>query len=250
MRDDQKLQEINKRDGRSSPWTALHPGDERYGMVWDDPEHFAWERLKCEREGGDKKRSIKIDRHEGSEIVDLYPKIPREKKDSTDIVHTGAQGGSSGVANPAGGGGGGGTEVGGSGRINRGADAQVECARGSDGDGSAQRAAAPNAIQKGGIEKTKDTPASPARDWLVRLATGAFDNVLYMCAYARMHTVCVCVCACVCGVHLCVCARAHVRVCVCVCVCVFVRIMYMSHVYDSVWPHSVRLCIQCATTLP
>ena len=142
----------------------------------------------------------------------------------------------------------GGAEVGGSGRINRGADAQVECARGSDGDGSAQRAAAPNAIQKGGIEKTKDTPASPARDWLVRLATGAFDNVLYMCAYARMHTVCVCVCVCV--VCICVCVRAHVRVCVCVCVCVFVRIMYMSHVYDSVWPHSVRLCIQCATTLP
>jgi hypothetical protein len=142
----------------------------------------------------------------------------------------------------------GGAEVGGSGRINRGADAQVECARGSDGDGSAQRAAAPNAIQKGGIEKTKDTPASPARDWLVRLATGAFDNVLYMCAYARMHTVCVCVCVCV--VCICVCVRAHVCVCVCVCVCVFVRIMYMSHVYDSVWPHSVRLCIQCATTLP
>ena len=149
VRDDQKLQEINKRDGRSSPWTALHPGDERYGMVWDDPEHFAWERLKCEREGGDKKRSIKIDRHDGSEIVDLYPKIPREKKDSTDIVHTGAQGGSSGVANPAGGGGGGGTEVGGSGRINRGADAQVECARGGEGRdkgagaGAGQKRAAP-----------------------------------------------------------------------------------------------------------
>jgi hypothetical protein len=149
VRDDQKLLEINKRDGRSSPWTALQPGDERYGMVWDDPEHFAWERLKCEREGGDKKRSIKIDRHDGSEIVDLYPKIPREKKDSTDIVHTGAQGGSSGVANPAGGGGGGGTEVGGSGRINRGADAQVECARGGEGRdkgagaGAGQKRAAP-----------------------------------------------------------------------------------------------------------
>ena len=90
--------------------------------------------------------------------------------------------------------------------------------------------------------------SAPARDWLVRLATGAFDNVLYMCAYARMHTVCVCVCVCV--VCICVCVRAHVCVCVCVCVCVFVRIMYMSHVYDSVWPHSVRLCIQRATTLP
>ena len=87
--DDQKLQETKKRDGGdkkakpSSPWTDLRPGDERYGMVWDDPEHFAWERPKCEREGGDKKRSIKIDRHDGSKIVDLYPKIPKEKKDST-----------------------------------------------------------------------------------------------------------------------------------------------------------------------
>ena len=88
--DDQKLYEINKRDGKdnkpkpSIPWTALRPGDEKYGKVWDDPEHFAWGCLKGERrEGGDKKRSIKIDRHDGSKIVDLYPKIPKEKKDST-----------------------------------------------------------------------------------------------------------------------------------------------------------------------
>jgi hypothetical protein len=89
VRDDQKLQETKKRDGGdkkpkpSSPWTALRPGDEKYGKVWDDPEHFAWECLKGEREGGDKKRSIKIDRHDDSGPVDLYPKIPREKKDST-----------------------------------------------------------------------------------------------------------------------------------------------------------------------
>ena len=88
--DDQKLHEINKRDGKdnkpkpSIPWTALRPGDEKYGKVWDDPEHFAWGCLKGERrEGGDKKRSIKIDRHDGRGPVDLYPKIPREKKDST-----------------------------------------------------------------------------------------------------------------------------------------------------------------------
>ena len=86
---DGKTLEDQKRDGGdnkakpSSSWTTLRPGDEKFGKVWDDPEHFSCQRPKGEREGGDKKRSINFDRRDDSESIDLYPTIQREKKDST-----------------------------------------------------------------------------------------------------------------------------------------------------------------------
>jgi hypothetical protein len=93
---------------------------------------------------------------------------------------------------------------------------------GGEGSGGAE-------VRGGGAAAAGSASAySPAPDWLVRLATGVFSTVLYMCAY--------------------VCTNAH-GLCVCVCVCVCVCIMYMAHVYDIVWPHSARLCIQRATTL-
>ena len=87
VQDDHRLKEIQTLDGgqkKANAWRDLGPSDKWYGKIWDDPEHFAWEGPK-EKGKADKKRSIKIDRHDGKGVVYLFPK-PEAKAPGVDLL--------------------------------------------------------------------------------------------------------------------------------------------------------------------